>query len=242
MDRNVYLRMAEQDGQHWWFVARKKILADQIATLRLAPDARLLEAGCGPGGNLKMLGRFGKLTAFELDQGARQIASERSGIDVAPGALPDQVGYEPGSFDLIAAFDVIEHIEQDSEATKVLATLLRPGGHLIITVPAYQWLWSKHDARHHHWRRYTRPEIHRLVEEAGLTVEKCSHFNTLLFPLVILVRFVKNLLGRADSPDDRMPGRLVNTVLRHIFASERFWLRHASLPFGVSIICISRKG
>ncbi|NIP88834.1 MAG: class I SAM-dependent methyltransferase, partial [Gammaproteobacteria bacterium] len=116
MDRNVYLRMSEQDRAHWWFVARRKILADQISTLGLAPDARILEAGCGPGGNLEMLSKFGDLTAFELDDEARQVASARSGIQVEPGALPDQIAYPTESFDLVAAFDVVEHIERDRES------------------------------------------------------------------------------------------------------------------------------
>ena len=88
MDRNVYLRMSEQDSKHWWFVARRRILRDQITALQLAPGARVLEAGAGPGGNLEMLSQFGVLDAFELDEDARQIASARSGLEIRPGALP----------------------------------------------------------------------------------------------------------------------------------------------------------
>ncbi|MDH3666687.1 MAG: class I SAM-dependent methyltransferase [Paracoccaceae bacterium] len=241
MDRNVYLRMSEQDSQHWWFVARRQILADQIAALDLGADARVLEAGCGPGGNLEMLSRFGNLAAFELDDQARQVASVRSGVDVDSGALPDQISYPAETFDLVAAFDVVEHIERDRESVRSMAELLRPGGRLMISVPAYQWLWSRHDERHHHWRRYTRQEIEALIQEAGLRIEKSTHFNTLLFPLIMLVRFFKNLLGIADRPDDRTPGPMVNGLLRRIFAAERYWLRHGSFPVGVSILCIACK-
>lgn len=241
MDRNVYLRMSKQDSAHWWFVARRQILADQIAQLRLPSDARLLEAGCGPGGNLRMLARFGKLDAFEMDAEARKIAAQRGGIDVAEGVLPDDIRCAAASYDLVAAFDVVEHIERDRESVKAMAGLLSPGGRLIITVPAYQWLWSEHDERHHHWRRYRRSEIRALVEEAGLKIEKLSNFNTILFPLIIAVRFLKRITGQADVPDDRMPGPLVNGLLRRLFAAERFWLRIASFPVGVSILCIARK-
>ena len=241
MDRNVYLRMSDLDSAHWWFVARRQILADQIAQLGLGSEPRLLEVGCGPGGNLKMLAQFGRLEAFEMDDEARKLASERSGIDVAYGRLPDKFEFPPASYDLVAAFDVVEHVEEDREAVQAMAKLLRPGGRLMITVPAYQWLWSHHDERHHHWRRYRSAQIRTLVEEAGLKVDKLSYYNTLLFPLIIAVRFLKKLTGREDVPDDRIPGPVTNSLLRKIFASERFWLRAGSFPAGVSILCLARK-
>ena len=241
MDRNVYLRMSELDATHWWFVARRRILRDQITSLQLSPGARVLEAGAGPGGNLEMLSEFGELDAFELDENARQIASARSGMEIRSGALPGDIGYEPGSFDLIVAFDVIEHIEADRGSIRALAQLLRPGARLIITVPAYGWLWSKHDDRHHHQRRYTRPAMRELAEETGLVVEKCSYFNTILFPLIVIARSLKKLTGTADRPDDVMPAPFLNAVLLRIFSAERYLLRYLSLPFGVSIMCIARR-
>lgn len=242
MDKSVYLRMSEQDARHWWFVARRRILRDQINAMHLPADARILEAGAGPGGNLAMLSEFGELEAFELNEHARRIASARSGIKVRPGALPDDISYPPDSFDLITALDVIEHIDASRESVWALAKLLRPGGRLLITVPAYAWLWSEHDERHHHRRRYTRPAVREMTERAGLHVEKCSYFNTILFPLIAGFRFLKMLAGIAGKPDDDIPSPFVNAVLGGIFVIERYPLRHLSLPFGVSILCIARKG
>lgn len=241
MDRNVYLRMSDLDGAHWWFVARRQILADQIARLGLGREPRLLEVGCGPGGNLKMLAQFGRLEAVEMDAVARKLAAERGGVDVAYGKLPDEISCPPSSYDLVAAFDVVEHIEEDLAAVRAIADLLRPGGRLMITVPAYQWLWTHHDERHHHWRRYRSAEVQALVEKAGLKLEKLSHFNTLLFPLIIAVRFLKKVTGRQHVPDDRIPGPLTNSLLRNVFAAERFVLRVGSFPVGVSILCLARK-
>ena len=233
--------MSGHDAEHWWFVARRQILRDQIAALGLPRSARILEAGCGPGGNLGMLAEFGEVTALEPNETARRIATERTGFAVQGGTLPDDALFPLESFDLVAAFDVIEHIEDDAGAVRSLARVLRPGARFVMTVPAYGWLWSEHDERHHHKRRYTRAASRRLLESAGLVVEKCSHYNTLLTPLVVLRRGVARLSGAAFKPDDAMPPPFLNSLLAGVFGFERHLLRLGSLPFGISILCIARR-
>ena len=241
MEETVFQRMSGHDAEHWWFVARRRILRDRIAALGLPRGARILEAGCGPGGNLPMLAEFGEVTGFEPNDGARRIAEQRTGLSVRGGTLPDDGLFPPDSFDLVVAFDVIEHIEDDAGAVRSLARLLKPGAAFVMTVPAYAWLWSSHDEHHHHKRRYTRSPVRQLVESAGLEVEKLSHFNSLLMPLVILRRGLARLMRTELAPDDAMPSPLINDLLTGIFASERHLLRHVSLPAGVSILCIARK-
>lgn len=241
MEKVVYDRMERLDGEHWWFVARRRILSDQISALALPPDARILDAGCGPGGNLAMFSQYGSVSAMEFNDDAREIAAKRSGLVVQGGALPDDLAFEPNSFDLVAALDVIEHIEDDSATLKCLARLLKPSGSLIITVPAYRWLWSRHDDIHHHKRRYQRDSVRALVEGAGLSVVKLSHFNTVLFPLIAFLRLVEKLLGLSGRSDDEMPATMVNRVLGSLFSTERYILRHMSLPVGVSILCIADR-
>ncbi len=200
MEESVFQRMSGHDAAHWWFVARRRILRDQIATLGLPADARILEAGCGPAGNLAMLSEFGSVEAFEPNDTARRIAEERTGLSVRAGTLPDDALFPPESFDLVAAFDVVEHIQDDDGAVRSLARTLKPGGHFIMTVPAYAWLWSAHGRRHHHKRRYTSAAVRDLLERAGLTIDKCSYYNTLLMPAVVLRRVMAGSREASSSP------------------------------------------
>jgi len=127
MERAVYTTMAEVEDEHWWFVARRRILAEVIErTARLGKPARVLEAGCGTGGNLAMLARFGAVSAFEPDEGARRHARAKGAYDVRPGSLPDAVPFEAGRFDLVAALDILEHLDDAAAGLAALASRLRP--------------------------------------------------------------------------------------------------------------------
>jgi SAM-dependent methyltransferase len=240
MERVIYERIQALEQAHWWFAGRRAILARLIGDLKLPEHARILEAGCGAGGNLKLLSRFGHVRAMEPDEPSRQYVAEHWGVKVDHGLLPDGLPYKPGSFDAVCCFDVIEHVEDDKGAVTALAGLLVPDGYLVATVPAYQWMWSHHDELHHHKRRYTRAQMVRLFESAGLEVRRASYFNAVLFLPAAAVRIGKNLFGLKGA-DDAMPSKPVNWLLERLFTSEAGWLRRGSLPFGLSIIIIGRK-
>ncbi|MEO6339519.1 MAG: class I SAM-dependent methyltransferase [Caulobacteraceae bacterium] len=240
MERSVYQRIRELETVHWWFTARRRIIGRVIQALRLPSPARVLEVGCGTGGNLELLRQFGPMRAMELDEASRAYAAERSGLAVDGGALPHDLPYAPASFDLVCAFDVIEHVAEDQGAVSALAGLLAPGGVLLTTVPAYGWMWSRHDELHHHKRRYHLKAYRHLFEAAGLKVERASYFNTLLFPLAVTQRLVKKVLRRSG-PDDAMPSPGLNRVLAGVFGAERYWLSGSGFPFGLSILLAARK-
>lgn len=241
MDRAVYERMDVLEAKHWWFAARREIIAALIGReLTRKPGARILEAGCGSGGNLDMLRRFGAVDAFEYDGTAREAAKVKSGLDIRPGALPQDVPFETERYDLIGLFDVLEHIDSDAESLAALAGRLGPDGKIIVTVPAFPFLWSRHDVSHHHFRRYTRRSLAEAAEKAGLRVRWSSYFNTLLFPLAIVTRAAKRLTG-SDVPDDKFPAAPVNAALKRIFGSEKHLVPRVRMPFGLSLAAVLER-
>lgn len=238
MERIVYDRMAELDEQHWWYRARRDILSDLIERkIALTADARILEIGCGTGHNLPMLGRFGRIDAIEVDGAARDIASRRLGRAVMNAPLPALTGVEDGAYDLIAILDVLEHVEADRAALVGMAGKLKPGGRILITVPAHPWMWSAHDVVNHHKRRYTRATLKAVIAEAGLKLEMLSWFNSLLFPLAAAARLAGRVTGKEDS-DDSLPPRPVNALFEAIFGLERYALGRLPFPPGVSLVAI----
>ena len=239
MERIVYDRMAELADVHWWYVARRQILVDLIRReVRPPADARILEIGCGTGHNLIALKQFGRVEGLEIDSAARALAATRLGQPIASAPLPEMAGIEAGAYDLIAALDVIEHVEDDAAAIDAIATRLKPGGKLLMTVPAHQWMWSAHDVANHHQRRYSKAGLKLLLERSPLQIERLGYFNSLLFPLAVGARMAGKLRKSEDS-DDKLPPAPVNALFRSIFALERYAVGKLPLPPGLSLFAIA---
>jgi SAM-dependent methyltransferase len=244
VDSELYPLMAQVEDSHWWFCSRRAIVASVISRLGLSPGAMILEPGCGTGGNFAMLGRFGEVYAMDSDLEACNFSSARKTAIVRQGQLPERVPFENVSFELVVLIDVLEHLDRDQETLTVLSQRLKPGGWLLATVPAFPFLWSRHDATHHHQRRYVAGELRGLFERAGFAVDYLSYYNFLLFPAIAAARLLGRL--RKSIPqhehDLRNHSGVVNSFLRTVFSSERYALgRHISVPFGVSLLLIARR-
>lgn len=241
MDSALYAAHARLEDSHWWFKGRRAVVREVLES-RLGEGARrrILDVGCGTGGMLEMLRQFGDVEGIDSSDEALRFARQRMG-DVIPlgrGALPD--GIPAGqTYDLITAFDVIEHIADAVTSLKAIRRALRPGGSFVCTVPAYEFLWSAHDDFNHHERRYDAGLLSAHLAAAGLHVRFMSYFNSFLFPPIAAVRLLHKIVPEKGGADLEETSPLVNAVLTRLFSSERHLLRRTTLPFGVSLIAIA---
>lgn len=204
----------------------------------------MLDFGCGAGDMLPVLERFGEVRAVDGDAEAVEVCRERGHdgvMHVPPGtALP----FDDQSFDLVTSLDVIEHAADDVGALRELHRVLRPGGHLFVTVPAFQSLWGDQDEISRHYRRYRSTDLSCALEQAGFTVRRTTYFNTFLFPPIAAVRLARRVVRppSAERTDFDVGGRgRLGRVLARVFAAEAPLIARGRLPFGVSLLAVARR-
>jgi len=235
--------MLDVDEHHWWYRGRRRVVAAELSRLPLSGSGRVLDAGCGSGRMLQELVRYGEVSGIELDAEAASVAAERRVGEVRVGRL-EELPWPDGTFELITCLDVIEHTPDDRRALAELRRVAAPGGWLLVTVPAYQALWSLHDLANHHYRRYGRRALRQAAAEAGWSVQRVTSFNMLLLPPAAVVR----LLQRGQSPDDgytpdlRLGPQWLNSLLELPLRAEASWLaRSRRLPAGLSLLAVLRN-
>ncbi len=246
MDESLYDSMYELEQDHWWFVARRRIVLHLLERFGPPPQTnpRACDVGCGCGMMLTELTRAG-YDAVGLDASpvARAYCKTR-GHEVKPGRLPDGVDLPREDYDVVLALDVLEHVEQDHASMRWLWQSVAPGGILVCTVPAWRCLWAERDRQHHHLRRYDRSDFSRLVAQCRGGV-RCvdSYMLSLLFPVAALSRLAARLrFGRGGMADLSVPPEPANTMLKGLFEGEKHILAGGgSLPCGLSLIAVVRK-
>jgi 2-polyprenyl-3-methyl-5-hydroxy-6-metoxy-1,4-benzoquinol methylase len=243
MDQEFYIDIALLEDRQFWFVARRHIVAKILTKFNGRVDNEILEVGCGSGGNLGLLTQYGRVYAFESNAAARALADKRGVAEVKDGLLPDHIPFHGRQFDIIAMLDVLEHIADDAASLRALNSRLKPNGIIMVTVPAYQFLWGNHDVVNHHKRRYVRKSLEQLISQAGLSVVYSTYFNTFLFPAVLAIRLLKNTLFKSEKvhSDLFMPSKLINALLTKIMSSESLFIPRYALPFGLSLLAVARR-
>ncbi len=242
MERPLYREMHELEDGHWWFAARRRIVLHLIDRyLTTSGVSRFLDLGCGTGSLLRELEGRGEAVGMDVSEEALSFAATRTGAELLPGRVPEDVAAAGGGFDCVLMLDLLEHLEDDRGAVEAAARALKEGGLAVITVPAHPWLYAPRDRYHHHLRRYRKREVRDLVAAAGLREVFTSYYNMFLFPAAVAQRLWSRARGGEPGPDIReLPG-LLNHALEGLFAAERFLLGRVPLPWGLSLISLACK-
>jgi len=248
MELSVYEQFAALEENHFWFKGRRTIFFDLIGrTLKSSapdPDRQILEVGCGAGGMLGPLSELGEVTGIDISHEYMRFCRQRGHQQVVTGS-GYELPFKENSFDMVALFDVIEHIPDDQKVLEEVRRVLKPGGQVFISVPAYQFMFSQNDRVAHHLRRYTANRLNAVLARAGLQSRKTTYFNTFLFPLilpaVLVLKLKEKLFGLPEgltnlSHEFKEP---VNGIFGWIMSSERWLLRHIEFPFGHSLIAMA---
>lgn len=245
MERPYYQDYANWERTHWWFAARRQILRRLLERSLSGRNLRMLDVGCATGGNGQILACYGHLLGMDKNPSVASYLPEKGYQGFVVSGL-EAIGARSNSFDLVTALDIVEHVDDDLAAIKELARISKLGGIVLITVPAFSFLWGQQDDISHHRRRYTRVSLKAVTAAAGLDIQKLSYFNTFLFPCVTAVRLVRRLRrsvpGRLQSDFVLFESGLPNKILAWVFSLEAFILSWLNLPFGVSLVCIATKG
>ncbi len=207
------------EESHWWFRARRRILL-AILRSRLPEAARLLDVGCGTGYLLEAAQEYWDVHGLDFAEEAVAFCRARGLISVRRASVETLAELEGRSFDCVSFCDVIEHLDDDIGALRAADSLLRPAGVVLVTVPAYQWLWSPRDVLHHHRRRYTKASLTRAIVDAGLQPEFVTYFNSYLFPLAAVSRLVDRALKLRGSEQVHPPPLLINRLFERVFGHE----------------------
>jgi SAM-dependent methyltransferase len=242
MDRDYEHQTHLAEDRHWWYRGRRTVLEGVIGGLALPGGARILDAGCGSGRNMVELARHGAVTGVELSQTSVALARERGVGEVIAGSALE-MPLADASFELAVCLDVIEHLQDDLAALRELRRVVAPGGSLLVTVPAYQWLWSGHDEINHHHRRYTRRSLQSVAERAGWSQLRTTYFNSLLLPVAILLRVLDRINTKTteSSLDLWVPPQPMNWLLERPLALEAALVaRGGRIPAGLSLLAVFR--
>ena len=249
MDKTYFKQYYRLEREHWWFKARVKILASVLKKhIPLNKPIKILNVGVATGATSQMLQQFGEVTSIEFDQDCCTFMNEVSNLNIQQGSITS-LNFADNQFDLVCAFDVIEHVEDDIKAASELERVCLPNGFIYVTTPAYQFLWSEHDVVNHHFKRYTLTTFRSLFTGRSIKNIKKTYFNSFLFLPIAVIRILlwpfqkKKIVSNTPKETDatRFTPGILNNAFYQLFLFEKVLLNIFSLPFGVSILLLMKK-
>jgi SAM-dependent methyltransferase len=242
MQEHTYAIMNRVEDSHWWYVGRRAILEsflEQIIQKTKFQNPKILDVGCGTGGNLEMLAKFGAAEGVDVSDDALEFCRKK-GLKTHKG-LAERLPFADESFDVVTALDVVEHLDDDVAGLKEINRVLKTGGKTLIFVPAFMWLWGVQDDVSNHRIRYTKRQIVERLEKSGFTIERATYANWTFFAPILAGRTLMKLTGIKPKSENNVNVSALNPVFGKLFGAERFWLRNFNFPFGVSIVIVAKK-
>jgi len=229
-------------NEHWWYINRRKLFADEIAALNLSPSSKILDVGTSCGANLEMLKRMGfqNVEGVDVEPSAIEMCSQK-GLTVSLADAGRELPFADDSFDLIIATDILEHIDDDTIAMKDFIRILRPGGLLFVTVPAFQFMLGRYEREAiGHRRRYTKKGLHNLVGNLGVNILSSYYFNFILFLPVFFTRKIIDIF-KISTFEHEIPRPIINKILNMVFKLDITIASRFPVPFGVSLLSTMQK-
>lgn len=243
MKKTEYSRMAEREKTYWWHIGRLKVIQTYLKIgARDKQDVSVLNVGCGTGGTVDTLERFGTVDNVDTSDDAIKFMKQH-GYDRVYKIKDIHLPFKDNTYDIVGAFDVLEHIDDHVGALKEWKRVLKEDGAIVITVPAYQWLWSDHDVSLHHKRRYTKKLLAAAAHQSGLSVERNSYAIVFSLPLIVTFRLINKILGRKTDSETSyvdVPS-WVNAMFAGLLSIEGRIHRHVSFPAGTTVVAVLRK-
>ena len=242
MMEHTYPILFRVEQSHWWHIGRRQIIASFVEDIcRRVTDRRprILDVGCGTGANLLMLSKYGDAEGVDVSEDALAFCRERGLEKVKLGAA-EALPYEDGTFDLVTALDVVEHLDNDLAGLREMRRVLRPGGRVLLFVPTFMFLWGLQDDVSNHRRRYRLPELRRVLEQAGFEIERTTYANITFFLPILLARKLMRATGIKAESENNINVPALNGLLGGMLGAESVVLKYMNIPFGVSGLCVAR--
>jgi len=246
MEKEEYQRLYEFEDFYWWHVGRREIVKSLLLRIPLNKNSHILDVGCGTGGNLEILSKFGEVIGLDRSKDAIEF-SHRKGFKNCIVGEAENINYPNESFELIAALDLLEHIDDEQKALREFHRVLKKEGYLLIMVPAYQFLWSEHDDVLFHKRRYTLSGLNSIIKKANFEIVWKSYFITFTAPVFFIYRSSQRIFRKKDKKREKKKSdyivlpNFLNKFLIYILKIEAYLAKYVTFPFGVSIALIAKK-
>jgi SAM-dependent methyltransferase len=244
MQRHTYAIMNRVEDSHWWYIGRRAILESFLQQIIQNPKSKIqnpkiLDVGCGTGGNLEMLEKFGAAEGVDVSDEALEFCKSK-GLKAHKG-LAEELPFPDESFDVVTALDVVEHLDDDVAGLKEMFRVLKTGGKTLIFVPAFMWLWGVQDDVSNHRIRYTKKQIIERLQKVGFEIERATYANWTFFAPILAGRTLMKITGIKPESENNVNISALNGVFGKLFGAERLWLRNFDFPFGVSIVIVAKK-